>query len=176
MVVSADGHSRQPRVNPQAAELKAFADRVRDYVELRSKAESGLPKLGTTEDAARIEAHRRALAAAIQAARASARQGDVFGEAAKLIRRIVAEDARARPARDRHAAMREVPSKSPPGVNAPYPEPAAVATVPPLLLTRLPQLPDGLEYRFMGRDLILHDAKAHLIVDIVPEAVPLIRS
>ena len=49
-----------------------------------------------------------------------------------------------------------------------------LATVPPLILNRLQPLPDGLEYRFMGRDLILRDSKANLIVDFVHEAVPTI--
>ena len=53
-------------------------------------------------------------------------------------------------------------------MNADYPETAALATVPPLILARLPRLPDGLEYRFMGRDLILRDTNANLIVDLDP--------
>jgi hypothetical protein len=60
-------------------------------------------------------------------------------------------------------------------VNAEYPEKAPLATLPPLILNRLQRLPEGLEYRFLGRDLILHDAKANLIVDFVHEAVPTIR-
>ena len=52
------------------------------------------------------------------------------------------------------------------------PEKAALATVPPLILVNLPRLPDGLEYRFMGRDLILRDRDANLIVDFVSGAVP----
>ena len=61
-----------------------------------------------------------------------------------------------------------------PKINADYPEKAPLATVPPLILRRLPTLPDGLEYRFMRRDLILRDSKANLIVDFVHEAVPTI--
>jgi hypothetical protein len=68
--------------------------------------------------------------------------------------------------------MQEVPKRTPPRVNANYPETAALATVPPLILQRLQRLPDGIEYRFMGRDLILRDTKANLIVDVLPEAVP----
>ena len=56
-----------------------------------------------------------------------------------------------------------------------YPEKIALATVPPLLLERLQRLPDGVEYRFMGRDLILRDSFSNLIVDVVPEAVPTAR-
>ena len=47
--------------------------------------------------------------------------------------------------------------------------------VDPLILKRLPPLSDGIEYRFMGRDLILRDAHANLIVDFIHEAVPTIR-
>jgi PAS domain S-box-containing protein len=71
--------------------------------------------------------------------------------------------------------MQEVPAQSPPAVNAIYPEKAGLATVPPLILVNLPRLPDGLEYRFMGRDLILRDRDANIIVDFVPGAVPAIK-
>jgi hypothetical protein len=60
-------------------------------------------------------------------------------------------------------------------VNVTYPEGAALATVPPLILNRLPPLPDGIEFRFMGRDLILRDSNANLIVDFIHEAAPTIR-
>jgi hypothetical protein len=68
--------------------------------------------------------------------------------------------------------MQEVPTRTAPRVNANYPETAALATVPPLILQRLQRLPDGVEYRFMGRNLILRDTRANLIVDVLPEAVP----
>ena len=44
--------------------------------------------------------------------------------------------------------------------------------MPPLILERLQRLPDNLEYRFMGRDLILRDSKANLIIDVLKDAVP----
>ena len=44
--------------------------------------------------------------------------------------------------------------------------------MPPLLLTQLPPLPPELQYRFLGRALILLDADANLIVDVVPDALP----
>ncbi len=61
-------------------------------------------------------------------------------------------------------------------MNAVYPERAALATVPALILTNLPRLPDGLEYRFMGRELILRDREANVIVDFVPGAVPVLTA
>jgi hypothetical protein len=57
-------------------------------------------------------------------------------------------------------------------VNAPYPPNVPYTTLPPALLLRLPTLPDGLEYRFVGRALILRDVDAALIVDFLPNALP----
>jgi hypothetical protein len=44
--------------------------------------------------------------------------------------------------------------------------------MPPDLLARLPRLPRGLEYRFVNHDLVLRDIDANLIIDVVPEAIP----
>jgi hypothetical protein len=44
--------------------------------------------------------------------------------------------------------------------------------VPPSVLLILPPLPACLHYRFVGRDLVLVDAVAQLIVDILPAAAP----
>ncbi len=159
-------------VNSQAAVMKAFEDRVQQYVGLRRKLESSLPPLKPTGDPGEVEARQHALANDIRAARAGARQGDIFGPAAASFRQIVREDARHRSTRDVYATMQEVPTRTPPRVNADYPRPAPLATVPPLILTRLQRLPDGLEYRFLGRDLILRDTHANLIVDYVRGAVP----
>jgi hypothetical protein len=40
------------------------------------------------------------------------------------------------------------------------------------VLKGLPKLPDGLEYRFIGERLILLDAHARLIVDVVTKVFP----
>ena len=44
-----------------------------------------------------------------------------------------------------------------------------------LIPVNLPRLPDGLEYRFMGRDLVLRDQASNLIIDFVPGAVPVVK-
>ena len=163
----------QTPVNPNATKLKAFTDRVQKYVDLQKKLEGELPGVGTTDDPAKIEAHRKALAGSLRSARRDARAGGIFGDTAELFRLIIRQDAANRSVRDAFAAMKEVP-KTAPKINAEYPEKAPLATVPPLILNRLQPLPEGLEYRFMGRDLILRDSKANLIVDFVHEAVPTI--
>jgi len=57
-------------------------------------------------------------------------------------------------------------------INTEYPSGAPRSTVPPSLLLTLPTLPDCLHYRFVGRDLVLVDSVAQLIVDFLPAAAP----
>ena len=44
--------------------------------------------------------------------------------------------------------------------------------MPPTLLRQLPDLPNELAYRIIGRALALQDIKANLIVDFIPNAIP----
>lgn len=161
--------------DPRAPAFKGFTDRVKDYISLQKKMETGLPSLKPSKSPAKIEAHRKALAIALRKARQMAKAGEVFGDTADTFKDLVRADTLDRSRRDRYAEMQEVPAKNPPAVNAEYPETASLATVPPLLLNQFPRLPEGIEYRFMGRALILRDAKANLIVDFVPDAVPAVR-
>jgi hypothetical protein len=160
------------KVNPYAARLNSFNERLEQYVALKKKLEGGLGKPQPSDRTTGIEKHRTELAQRIKEARTDAKQGDLFGDTQPLFKEIIVRDAENRGVRDKYAAMQEVPAQSPPAVNTPYPEKAALATVPPLILVNLPRLPDGLEYRFMGRDLILRDQASNLIVDFVPGAVP----
>jgi hypothetical protein len=154
--------------------LKAFNERVNAYLDLKKKLEGNLPdpKPGNSAATGKVEQTQDTLAARIKAARKGAKAGDIFGDAAQYFQRIIERDTKTRGVRDAYAAMEEVPAQSPPAVNATYPEKAALATVPPLILVNLPRLPDGLEYRFMGRDLILRDRTANIVVDFIPGAVP----
>jgi hypothetical protein len=161
-----------PAVNPNAAAVKGYLDRVKEYVDLQKKVDNGLPKLSGNEDPSKIEAHQAAMASRIKMTRAKAKRGDIFGSAEPVLMAVIREDANLRTLREARAAMEEVPKFDPPAVNTAYPEKAALATVPPLLLDALPRLPEGLEYRFMGNDLILRDTKANLIADFINNAVP----
>jgi len=163
----ADGNA-----NPQTLVIKEFDTRVKDYMALHKKMESAVPAPKPTGSPEKIDVGKDSLLLAIRGARRDAKPGDIFGSAAPLFRQWIKEDAKNRTTRDVHAAKEEVPKRDPVTVNSEYPEKAPVATVPPLLLKRLPPLPEGLEYRFMGRDLILYDAKANLIVDILNDADP----
>ena len=156
----------------RALVVKEFQDRVNTYMTLRKKLASAVPPLKPTPEPEKIEAGKNSLSIAIRGARRDAKPGDIFSSAAELFRQSIREDSKNRSARDVSAALEEVPKYGPPAVNAEYPSKAPVATVPPLLLGEFPELPEPLEYRFMGRSLILYDAKANLIVDFIREAVP----
>ena len=163
---------RAAGVNPDAAAIKGFVDRVNEYAALQKKVDDGLPKLSGKSDPSKIEAHQAAMAGRIKIAREAAKRGDIFGSAEPVLMTVIREDANLRSLREARAAMEEVPKFDPPAVNTAYPEKAALATVPPLLLDALPRLPEGLEYRFMGNDLILRDTKANLIADFINNAAP----
>jgi hypothetical protein len=44
--------------------------------------------------------------------------------------------------------------------------------IPPEMLARLPELPEPLQYRFVGGHLIVLDTEARLVVDYLEETVP----
>jgi hypothetical protein len=53
-----------------------------------------------------------------------------------------------------------------------FPVDGPLATMPPSVLEVLPPLPEFLEYRFVGNDLILRDRDARLVLDWIKGAVP----
>jgi hypothetical protein len=170
-------YAQQPRgttgaaPNWTGAAVSGFQDRVKAYIELQKKADDGLPKLSDNETPSQIEAHQAAMAARMKLARPNAKPGEIFGDAAPVFRQALRQDAHIRSLRDARAAMEEVPKYDPPKVNAAYPEKSPLATMPPLILDALPRLPEGLEYRFMGNDLILRDVQANLVADFIENAV-----
>jgi hypothetical protein len=65
----------------------------------------------------------------------------------------------------------DAPAKVPLKVNAEYPAGAPLPTVPPRMLTNLPELPEDLEYRIVEKHLVLRDVHANIIVDYIPHAI-----
>jgi len=146
-----------------------FSMRVQSYVALRTELERGLPALRVTDDPVEIRRAERALAERIRLARARAKQGDIFTPA------IAAEFRKALLLTTNADTWVDLMEDNPGGrgirINGTYPEREAVSTVPPDVLAALPSLPDDIEYRFTGRDLILFDTRASLIIDRVPAAL-----
>ena len=153
---------------------QTFLDRVDQYVALHRRLEGPLPPQVMTNDPEALFAPRRALGAAIRAARPAAKQGEIFSPAvARYVREIVA-DALAKGQVANMLAIVEDENRvhTPPRVNGDYPAGRSVPMMPPCLLAALPPLPAELRYAFVGRDLILWDMHAGLIVDFVPGALP----
>jgi hypothetical protein len=161
-------------VNADAQLIGDFQTRVKRYAAMRDGQEQGAARLKTTKDPAQITAAQQALAAKIRAQRPQAQHGDIFTPAAQpLFRRLLAPALKGRDGVENKAALKEDnPGPVTLKVNGTYPEKEPLSTVPPDILQSLPPLPEDLDYRFAGKHLILYDARANLIVDFIPNALP----
>jgi hypothetical protein len=157
-----------------AADRSAMADfaaRVRRCAAERAAAERALPPLVETRDREAIDAHRRALAERLRAARVG---GALFTDRTRILfRRLVAAALAERgPGATRASILDDNPGGPPPAANAPYPPGVPLSTVPPAVLKALPALPYDVEYRFVGRHLVVRDVPSSLVLDVVPDALP----
>lgn len=146
-----------------------FSARIWRYSELRSELEKELPGLRVTRDVREIRRAQRALANKIRVARHGAEQGDIFTPAIGMEFREVL-----RLEMDAHtwaAIMDDNPGEFATRINGTYPGKRPLSTVPPNILARLPGLPEDIQYRFLGRHLILHDTRANLILDRISYAI-----
>jgi hypothetical protein len=169
LLACAEAHGQgamRPPLDGEAA--VQFVQRAEAYARVRGAAAEEVPALKETPSPVEIGARERALADAIRGRRAGARRGDLFDGAGAAIRALVREDWQARSGAERAALWRQIPSVGAPAVNSSYPAELPLATFPPALLARLPALPEVLEYRFAGAHLILRDAEANLVVDVLP--------
>lgn len=160
----------------RAAAIQAdFHTRIARYLELRKVAAKGGPPLKSSEDPAKIVEAQDALAARIQALRADAKPGDIFPVATRNhFRRLLMPELRGEDGRDAKAVLKDdapAPGAIPLQVNAKYPTGKPLPTVPAKLLLALPALPMGLEYRILGKDLVLLDTDANIIVDYIRNAI-----
>jgi hypothetical protein len=164
----------EPRVNREAKTLKEFADRVDTYVELHRKLEETLPRLSDETDPKHIHAHQVALARLIGRARAKARPGDIMDrETRALLRRRIHSVVRGPEGRETIKELLDENTRPVAlVVNGSYPSTVPFSTVPAKLLNLLPRLPDEVEFRFVGRQLILFDLHAEIIADFMRNAVP----
>ena len=157
---------RAQAVNPQAAALADFAKRIADYQDLEKKVAAGFPPLQKTDDPAEISGRETMTGDAVRAARSAARPGDIFAPVAKFFRSEIKADFRKRSPHGQKLVLDQIPHFRP-KVNQTYPAAFPLATFPPSLLATLPELPEGLEYRFLSDALILRDVKANIIVDFI---------
>ncbi|HEX8031626.1 MAG TPA: hypothetical protein VF491_24325 [Vicinamibacterales bacterium] len=159
----------------EAAAIKSFEQNIAQYMALRESLiaekitgpvpNSTAPELNRASDV---------LAAAIQRARTNARPGDLFvASVTPILKQRIVDVVRAENLGPVLAGIDDEPKGTvTPAVHMRFPVAAPLATMPPSLLAALPPLPKSLEYRIVGRFLVLRDVDAALIVDFIPAVVP----
>ena len=157
-------------VRPVIPEFNAL---VLSYFEMRALLQAGLPVRRVTDNPDENIRAERALARRIRKARDDADRGDIFT-------RPISADFRTILERQIGPAMLATIMDDNPGafshrINGSYPKRQPLSTMPAAVLAVLPPLPDGLEYRFLGHDLILHDTRANVILDRITCALACIE-
>ena len=168
--------------------LHQFQEGIREYLDLR---EGVLKELSRTAPKAAPEQeaiHKEALTRAIIAKRKAARRGKIFKPPVEAaIRRTLKREFSGPDGAALMAAIMqgnpEVEGNPQPrdptkqvmttvvvAVNGVYADAAPSSSMPSSLLLRLPPLPEGLRYRFVGQTLILYDTEANVILDFMTDA------
>ena len=163
-----------PLSEADAAALATMNDRLKAYVETHKKHEESLPKLPERASPEEIDRNQRAFEQLVRESRKGAKQGDIFGpEAQPVIKRLLASVFAGPEGKE---LMASILDENPVGmkltVNMRYPDNVPISTVPPEVLQTLPRLSEDMEYRFIGRHLILLDSHAHVVADFIPDAMP----
>lgn len=163
-----------PLSEADAAALATMNDRLKEYVELHKKVEDELPKLPKDATPLQIDQHQRQFEKRLREMRKASRRGELFTpESEPVIRRLLAAVFQGP---DGKQLMATVLDENPVGmklaVNMRYPDEVPISTMPVEVLQTLPKLSEDMEYRFIGRHLILLDAHAHIVADFIPDAIP----
>lgn len=156
------------------AAIETFERYVKSYVDLRKKIRESAPKLSKDSTPEQIHAYKTALEESIRSARAGAKRGELFRpEAASYIRRTLKTEFQGK---DRQELREKILETELQGVvlrvNYPYAESAEFSEMPATLLAKLPQVPQEVRYRFVGRNMLLVDRESNVIIDYMTNALP----
>ena len=122
-----------------------------------------------TDDPSELRRRELALAQRVRLARPGAMEGEFFTPAISVeFRRVLVIQM---DVDTWDSLMDDNPGEFHHVINGTYPKKKPLSTVPPNILAALPSLPDGIQYRFLGRHLVLHDTRANVIIDRIPYAV-----
>ena len=157
----------------RARTVNDFETRVAKYLDFRKNQAGSAPR--PTNNVEKLADTQQTLAAKVIVLRQDAKQGDIFTpEIAAYFRHQIAATLRGRHGHKIRASLRHaepVPAL-PLQVNQVYPQGVPLQSTPPTLLLNLPPLPKELEYRIVGRNLVLHDTVPNIVVDFIPDAIP----
>jgi hypothetical protein len=177
-----------PSTTADAKGLTEYSNAVQAYVALHQRVEAALPPLADRSDPAKVTAYQKAMAEAIRKSGPRPRQGHVFvPNIQPFFKRLLAPELKGPGSAETREKVGEGNPEGAKGLPkdpdvksrdvslvpyTDYPVDAPVSTVPAPVLLRMPQLPKELEYRFVGKNLVLLDAVANIVVDFIPQAVP----
>jgi hypothetical protein len=166
----------QPPGAADADAILRFVRAAEDYALLHRRLEQTVPPIEVNANPETIGRAIDALAAVIRAERRDARPGDLFQPAAQAtIRARIAAALRVHGLTPQDVLAAERAEGVDPAaialhVNDRFPWAISTAMFT-CVLEALPPLPAELMYRVVGRDLVLIDAHAGLIVDLLPSAI-----
>jgi hypothetical protein len=175
-VLAAQGVAPTKEQTDEVAAFREFTGRVGEYLKLHKTVEKQIPALKNKEELPEmIAAHQQALARKIREARPHAKPGNIFTSDARdafrhAIRSVFQDPQNATASST--VRQRKTSTGVRLQVNGIYPDAIAETTFPPTLLQQLPTLPEELAYRIVGRELVLVDRRANLVVDLLHEALP----
>jgi hypothetical protein len=179
-----------PTVEMDAQTMQEFFEEIQEYVRLRQKVADAVAPLGAAGTAVDVSTRQKLMTDAIRRYRKGAKQGEIFKKKVEgAFRRILHREftgpngpALIQGVRAGNPRLEGVPKPSNPtqevkksvelAVNGYYSDEAPFSSVPPDLLLKLPQLPEQVRYRFVGRALILRDTEANIILDFITDVVP----
>ena len=158
----------------EAAAVKQFDQAIADYLAMRRALRSEVSGPVKNSTSAQLTGASDALAGAIERARRGAVAGSIFNAPfATIVTHRIAAAVRTEKLAPVLAKIDDEGGINPaPKVHLRLPVSAQMATMPPSLLAVLPPLPKELEYRILGRYLVIRDVDASLILDYIPAAVP----
>jgi hypothetical protein len=161
-------------VNPDSRLIQDFESRIADYVKQRHEAEESVHGLKPTASREKISHYERELAEHIRKARKGETQGNIFTpEISVEFRRLIALAMQGADSAHVHQSLRHAePVKVLLRVGGSWPDNVPLQSTPPTLLMDLPSLDPVLDYRVAGNSLVLRDAKASVIIDYLPNAIP----
>jgi hypothetical protein len=181
LLSSPTGDCRFERMGDQATDARAvatFETAVNDYADLHRRLERAWPPMWFISDLEQVESVAKEFRAVLRDARPQATRGGFFApEVADLFRFRMSGAVR-----EQNLEMEALTSRGDetgaegwwtPVINEPLPW--GVAGTPWPIFEALPALPLELEYRLVGRDLVLLDVHANMVIDILDLAMPAFR-
>jgi len=161
--------------SPNGFALQQFSDQIDAYMAVRQHVAQNVPPPTTSGNASDIVAMQAIWANAIRKARPHAKAGDIFTYTVGVEFRRRIQDVLAQHGVSEGGLgadlQREFP-ETPPAltVNGTF-DWRFGAMMPTAVIQVLPEVPWPLQYRFVGRDLVLLDLDAGLVVDVLPAAL-----